>query len=157
KKGHRKHQSQTSRCSRQGRHHSFSRFNALPAGPAAELCRSAVEGKVFFLARWPTCSRVESWGIVGCISTRLINGKLWFVASYLGPGPSGTYRPSDPGPRLIEAVKATAGASMGEQLDLGFAIHWGDELDYKYECLLEITAANVAALLKSEFTWDDAA
>jgi hypothetical protein len=46
---------------------------------------------------------------------------------------------------------------MGEQLDLGFAIHWGDEVDHKYECLLEITAANVAALLKSEFTWDDAA
>ena len=46
---------------------------------------------------------------------------------------------------------------MGEHRDLGFATHWGDEVDYMYECLLEITAANVAALLKSEFTWDDAA
>jgi hypothetical protein len=51
----------------------------------------------------------------------------------------------------------TAGASMGEQLELGVATHWGDEFDYKYECLLEITAANVAALLKSKFTWEDAA
>jgi hypothetical protein len=92
-----------------------------------------------------------------CISTRLIDGKLWFVASYLGPGPSGTCRQNDPRSRLTEAVKTTPGASMGEQLDLGFAIHWGDEVDYKYERLLEITAANVAALLKAEFTWDDLA
>jgi hypothetical protein len=46
---------------------------------------------------------------------------------------------------------------MGEQLDLGCAVHWGDEVDYKYERLLEITAANVAAILKSEFSWDDSA
>jgi hypothetical protein len=44
---------------------------------------------------------------------------------------------------------------MGEHVDLGFAIHWGDEVDHKYKCSLEITSANVAALFKSEFTWND--
>jgi hypothetical protein len=41
--------------------------------------------------------------------------------------------------------------------ELGAAQHWGDEVDFKYECLLELTPANVAALLKSGFGWDDAA
>ena len=92
---------------------------------------------------------------MGRISTALIDGKLRFVTSYLGPPPSGTYRSTDPGPRLIEAVKSTPGATMGEHVHLGFAIHWGDEVDDKYECSLEITSANVAALFKSEFTWND--
>jgi hypothetical protein len=94
---------------------------------------------------------------MGRISTRLVNGKLWFVASFLGSGPDGTYRPTDAGPRLAKAVEATSGASISEFRDLGIAVHWGDEVDYQSECLLEITAANVAALLKSEFRWEDAA
>jgi hypothetical protein len=44
---------------------------------------------------------------------------------------------------------------MGKHRDLGIPVHWGDEVDYEYECLLEITAANVAALLKSEFNWEE--
>jgi hypothetical protein len=46
---------------------------------------------------------------------------------------------------------------MGEHRDVDIAVHWGDEVDYQCERLLEITAANVAALLKSEFSWDDGA
>jgi hypothetical protein len=94
---------------------------------------------------------------MGSISTRLVDGVLQFVASYLGPGPDGTYRPSDAGSQLAKAVEATPGATIGEHRDLGSAVHWGDEVDYEYECLLEITAANVAALLKSEFNWEEGA
>jgi hypothetical protein len=44
---------------------------------------------------------------------------------------------------------------MGECRDLGSTFHWGDEVDREYECLLDVTAANVAALLKSEVSWAD--
>lgn len=91
---------------------------------------------------------------MGLISTRTIDGKLWFVATYLDSGP-GTYRSTDSGPRLTKAVEAMPGATMGECRDLGITVHWGDEVDYKYECLLDVTSANVAALLKSEFRWED--
>jgi hypothetical protein len=91
---------------------------------------------------------------MGCISTRVIDGKLWFVATYLDTGP-GTYRSTDSGPRLAKAVEAIPGATMGECRDLGSTFHWGDEVDYKYECLLDVTSANVAALLKAEFSWEN--
>jgi hypothetical protein len=94
---------------------------------------------------------------VANVGTRLIDGKLWFVASYVGPGFDGTCRPTDAGRRLVEAVEATSGATMDEQRDLGIVTHWGDEVDYNCERLLEITAPNVTALLMSGFRWDDEA
>jgi hypothetical protein len=90
------------------------------------------------------------------IGTRLIDGKLSFVASCLGPGPTGTLHADDEWPLLLDAVEATPGATIAESRRLGIAIHWGDEVDYQFECLLEITAANVAALLKCPFFhWED--
>ena len=90
---------------------------------------------------------------MGCISTRTIDGQLWFVATYFDCDQG--YRSTDPGPRLAKAVAAIPGATMGQCRDLGIDFHWGDEADRKYECLLDVTLANVAALLKSEFRWED--
>jgi hypothetical protein len=70
-----------------------------------------------------------------CISTRLSDGKLCFVAFYLGTGPCGTWHADDQGPLLVEAVKATPGATIAESRNLGVAIHWGDEVDCRYESL----------------------
>src|SRR5262245_50744209 len=89
---------------------------------------------------------------MGCIRTRVVDGKLWFVATYFDS--KETYRSADPGPRLAKAVAAIPGAA-GQSRDLGIDFHWGDEIDRKYECLLDVTSANVAALLKSEFRWED--
>jgi hypothetical protein len=90
---------------------------------------------------------------MGCISTRTIDGKLWFVATYFDCDQG--YRSTDPGPRLAKAVAAIPGATIGQSRDLGITFHWGDEVDRKHECLLDVTSANVAALLKSEVSWED--
>jgi hypothetical protein len=90
---------------------------------------------------------------MSCISTRVVDGKLWFVATYLDADQA--WRSTDPGARLAKAVASIPGATMGQCRDLGITFHWGDEVDRKYECLLDITSANVAALLKSELSWED--
>ena len=123
-----------------------------PRGLAVELDIRSVKGKLL-LSLGHLVAGSNHGGVMGCISTRVVDGKLWFVATYLDDNT--TYRSTDPGPRLAKAVAAIPGATMGQSRDLRIEVHWGDEADRKYECLSDVTSANVAALLKSEFRWED--
>ena len=61
----------TGRCSRPGRHYGLPRYAVHPAGPAAELERSAHGTKVEASMRLSRCFPVALWGAIACASLSL--------------------------------------------------------------------------------------